>query len=70
MTMDPAPSPALAELGPQLRPRTAVYVQAVELLALARLAVEFSTSGPTLDLARAEKQIIRIRAVVGVDSDG
>ena len=56
---------ARAELGPALRPRVAVHVQAVELLALARLAVEFSTPGPMLDLARAETQIARMRAELG-----
>lgn len=56
---------ALAELGPTLRPRCAIHLQAVELSALARLAVEFSTPGRTLDLARAERQIARIRGVLG-----
>ena len=61
----PASSRAQAELGPALRPRVAVHVQAVELLALARLAVEFSTSGPMRDLRRAELQIERMRAELG-----
>lgn len=56
---------AQAEIGPALRPRCLVHVQSVELLALARLAVEFSTPGRTLDLVRAEKQIERMRGVLG-----
>ena len=63
----PASSRAQAELGPALRSRVAVHVHAVELLALARLAVEFSTSGPMLDLARAELQVARMRDVLGAE---
>lgn len=62
--MSGASASALAETGPVLRPRCLIHVQAVELMALARLAVEFSTPGRTLDLVRAERQLQSMRAVL------
>ena len=57
---------AQADLGPVLPPRSAVYAQAAEIMALARLAVEFTAPGPHVDLPRALRQIERIRDVLGV----
>lgn len=53
------------ELGPVLPPRSAVYAQAAEIMALARLAVEFTAPGAHVDIPRALRQLDRIRAVVG-----
>lgn len=60
---------AQAELGPVLPPRCAVRADAVELLALARLATELTTPGPQQDHARALRQFERMRAVLGPGTD-
>ena len=60
---------AQAELGPVLPPRCAVRADAVELLALARLATELTTPGPQQDLGRALRQFERMRAVLGPATD-
>ena len=56
---------AQIELGPVLPSRLAVYGAAVELLALARLAVEFTAPGPHVDLPRAVRQLTRARVLLG-----
>ena len=56
---------ALEELGPILPPRGAVHAQALELLALAKRAEEFSGTGPTADLALALRQLDHMRAILG-----
>lgn len=56
---------AVAELGPVLPSRLAVYERARELQALADRAVEFSGTGRTADLALALKQFERMKAVLG-----
>ena len=61
---------AQSELGPALPSRFAVYAQAAELSALARLAVEFSTIGPGIDLPRAVRQFARMREILGAGADG
>ena len=55
------------DLGPVTPPRAAVYAQATELQALARLAVEFTVPGPGADVPRALRQIARMRDVLGLD---
>ena len=60
-----APSPFMADLGPVLPPRLQVYATAVEVQALARIAVEASLAGPGCDLARALAQLDKCRAVLG-----
>lgn len=60
---------AQQDLGPQLPSRTAVYIQATELHALARLAVEFSSAGPSLDIPRALVQFDRMRAILDRGDD-
>ena len=56
---------AQADLGPVLPPRCKVRADAVELLALARLATELTTPGLQQDLGRALRQFERMRAVLG-----
>lgn len=53
------------ELGPVLPPRGEIYAIAAELLALARLAVEFSCAGAHSDLPRAVKKLNEARALLG-----
>lgn len=57
-----------AELGPTTPPRLQVYAMAVEIHTLARLAVEFTAPGPSVDVPRALKQIARMREVLGLDA--
>ena len=56
-----------ADLGPVTPSRAAIYAQATELQALARLAVEFTVPGPGADVPRALRQIARMREVLGLD---
>lgn len=60
----------LAELGPVLPPRGAVYSQAAEVLRLARLAAELTAHGGEIDIPRALRQFERIRAVLGAAEPG
>jgi len=53
-----------------LPPRYVVRQQAMELLALAQRAVEFSGNGPTHDLQAALRQFERARALLGVGEQG
>lgn len=61
---------AYTELGPALPSRLAVYAMAAEVHALARIALELVTPGREIDVARAVRQIERIRAVVGAPGNG
>lgn len=54
------------ELGPVLPSRIDVHHQAVELSALARLAVEFTVAGRGVDVPRALRQFERMRAILGL----
>jgi hypothetical protein len=65
-----AASASLADLGPVLPSRCAVHAQAVELVALAKRAEEFSGAGPTADLGLALRQFERMRAILGEGHDG
>lgn len=56
---------APANIGPTLRPRLLVLQDARELAALAARAVEFAGTGPSADLALAERQFERMRAILG-----
>ena len=58
-------SASLAELGPVLPSRCTVHAQAVELVALAKRAEEFSGTGQTADLGLALAQLERMRAILG-----
>jgi hypothetical protein len=60
-----AASASLAELGPVLPSRCAVHAQAVEMVALAKRAVEFSGTWQTADLGLALKQFEHMRAILG-----
>ena len=57
-----------ADLGPTTPPRLQVYAMAVEIHTLARLALEFTAPGPSVDVPRALKQIARIRDMLGLDA--
>lgn len=57
-----------ADLGPVTPARAAVYAQAAEIHALARLAVEFTLPGGQVDVPRALRQFERIREVLGVQA--
>lgn len=57
-----------ADLGPTTPPRLQVYAMAVEIHTLARLAVEFTAPGPSVDVPRALKQIERMREVLKLDA--
>lgn len=56
------------DIGPVTPARAAVYAQAAEIHALARLAVEFTLPGPNADVLRAQRQLARIREVLGVQA--
>lgn len=58
-------SAANDETGPNLPPRGAVYAQAAEVYALARLAMENTLSGGHTDIPRALRQLEQIRIVLG-----
>jgi hypothetical protein len=57
-----------AELGPVLPPSLTVHGQALELLALARRAEEFSRAGQS-DLPLAMRQLEQMRAILGPGHD-
>lgn len=59
------PAAARSELGPVCASRIAVYHQACETLALARIAADLALPGPALDLPRAQRHLDRIRALLG-----
>lgn len=60
--------PVLSDIGPVLPSRVAVHARALDLLDLARRAVEFSGTGRGADLALALRQLEHMRAVLGEGS--
>lgn len=56
---------AQSEIGPSAPSRLAVYAQAAEVHALARLAVELVTPGPSVDVGRALRLLDKIRVELG-----
>lgn len=56
-----------SELGPVLPSRLSIYHTAIEVAALARLAMDLSCSstGRCIDLPRAAQQLDKMRAVLG-----
>lgn len=62
-----AGSGAQAELGPLLPSRIAVYHTAIEVAALARIAMDLTCSsrGHHVDVRRAAAQLDKMRAVLG-----
>lgn len=54
-----------AALGPALPPRAALYRQAREVERLAASAAECAIAGPRCDLARAQRKLDAIRAILG-----
>lgn len=64
-----APSP-FEDIGPQGPNRVALYRKSREVQELAKMAEEYATPGPRLDLARCERTLDRIRHVLGVAGNG
>jgi hypothetical protein len=58
-------SEAFQDIGPTAPLRWRVYEIAREIEAMAKIAVELSGKGPHADVARAQRQLDRIRAVLG-----
>lgn len=63
-------SEAFQDIGPTAPPRWRVYEIAREIEAMAKIAAELSAKGPRCDVARAQNQLERIRAVLGPDQGG
>jgi len=58
-------SEAFRDIGPAAPSRGQVYAMAREIEAMAKIAVELSAPGPRADAARAQRQLDRMRAVLG-----
>ena len=63
-------SEAFQDIGPSALPRWRVYELAREIEAMAKIAVELSSPGARCDVARAQRQLDRMRAVLGGGSEG
>lgn len=61
---DDKPS-AFEEIGPTAPNRVALYRKAREVQELAKMAEEYATPGPRMDLPRSERTLDRIRHVLG-----
>ena len=55
----------VADIGPQGPNRVALYRKAREVQELAKMAEEYATPGPRLDLARCARTLDRMRHVLG-----
>lgn len=58
------------EIGPVLPPRGVIYAQAREAVTLGLRAMEMAMAGPRCDLAAAQRQLDRLRAVLGSELAG
>lgn len=56
---------ALGDLGPTTPGRMDIHLKAREVEALARLARELTIAGPRCDPARAQRQLNKVRALLG-----
>lgn len=57
------------ETGPVLPPRGVIYAQAREAVTLGLRAMEMAMAGPRCDLVAAQRQLDRLRAVLGAERE-